>query len=214
MTTPDTQRDAGSGVAPVELVLFDLSGVLLHFRGAEQLQMWTGVPTESEAWAKWLASEWMRRFDAGLCSPQEFAAGMIREWELELDTGEFLEMFTRWLVGPYDGAEELIARTRERVAVGCLSNMSVIHWDDEIAHWPLIAQMEPRFVSCHLGLTKPDPAIFEHVINAIVPRPHAVLFLDDNLINVEAGRAAGFQTAHVRGVGEAEAALRAYGLLD
>jgi hypothetical protein len=40
-----------------------------------------------------------------------------------------------------------------------------------------------------------------------------VLFLDDNVVNVAAGRAAGWTAIHVRGPAEARAALVGVGLL-
>ena len=45
-----------------------------------------------------------------------------------------------------------------------------------------------------------------------VPR-RRVLFLDDNLVNVEAAREAGFAASHVRGVEETRKALVAAGVL-
>jgi len=207
------ERDAGSGVAPVELVLFDLSGVLVHFRGAEQLRDWIGAASEEEAWKVWLDSEWMRRYDAGLCSAEEFASGAVGDWGLPIGPEEFLANFRDWLIGPYPGAEQLVRDVTRRTRVGCLSNMSALHWEDVISHWPLVAPMDPRLVSYQLGLTKPDRAIFEYAIKAIEPAPGAVLFLDDNLVNVEAALACGFQAERVLGVAGATAALSAHGLL-
>ena len=67
-----------------------------------------------------------------------------------------------------------------------------------------------------LGLVKPDRAIFEAVAIRL-PVPAAavgrVLFLDDNLVNVEGARACGFVARHVRGVDEARRALEADGVL-
>jgi len=43
--------------------------------------------------------------------------------------------------------------------------------------------------------------------------PSRVLFLDDNVLNVEAAGAFGFQVAHTRGAGEARRALVGAGIL-
>jgi hypothetical protein len=55
-----------SEIEPIELVLFDLSGVLAEFRGAQALGELVGLP-EAEVWPRWLRSPWMRRFDLDQC---------------------------------------------------------------------------------------------------------------------------------------------------
>jgi glucose-1-phosphatase len=60
---------------------------------------------------------------------------------------------------------------------------------------------------------KPDAAIFSAVAERLpVPRQR-VLFLDDNLVNVEAAEGAGFPARHVRGVEAARDALVDAGVL-
>lgn len=212
MATPEGQIRVSD--TPVELVLFDLGGVLADFRGAEVLQTLTGAATEEDVWLRWLESPWMRRFDAGLCSGLEFATGAIDEWQLPYAPAEFLAAFRAWLIGPFDGAEALVRRTASRCAVGCLSNMNAIHWDGAIADWELTRHFNPRFVSYQLGMLKPDGEIFEHVRGAIGIDPGRVLFLDDNPLNIESAVAHGFRAVQARGVEEAERALRTYGVLN
>ncbi|HEX3900917.1 MAG TPA: hypothetical protein VHW74_17335, partial [Mycobacteriales bacterium] len=49
--------------------------------------------------------------------------------------------------------------------------------------------------------------IFEHVVAQLGLEPDRVLFLDDNIINVEGARVAGLQSERVRGIAEARAAI-------
>ncbi len=207
MTQLEPRRAAGTTVgAPVACVLFDMSGVLVDFRGAHALGRLIGAP-EQEVWPRWLESPWMRRFDAGACSPEEFADGIVQEWKLKITAAEFLAAFTDWMVGPYDGATELVAQTRTRAQVGCLSNMNPLHWH-ELEHWPLAAGFDHRFISCEIGLVKPDRELYEYAVKRLQLDPASILFLDDNVPNVQAAQAAGLQAEHTRGVDEARAALR------
>lgn len=201
----------GSATDRVELVLFDLSGVLADFQGARALGELVGL-REDEVWPRWLHSPWMRRFDLARCSPEEFSVGIVDEWGLQITPAEFLEAFSGWMIGPYEGAAELVAQTRSSATVGCLSNMNPIHWR-ELWDWPMMQLFQRRFVSCEIALVKPDRKIYEYVTDFLVIDPECVLFLDDNLINVDAAIACGFRGAHVRGVRQAEEALRAHGVL-
>ncbi|MFF3438357.1 HAD-IA family hydrolase [Streptosporangium sp. NPDC002721] len=56
---------------------------------------------------------------------------------------------------------------------------------------PWAAAFEHRFYSCRLGLSKPDPAIFEEVLRHLGAVPGDVTFLDDRAVNVDAAAALG-----------------------
>ena len=104
-------------------------------------------------------------------------------------------------------------RVRDEVPVGCLSNTNVLHWDDHFTEWPIFGEFDFRFLSFELGIVKPDRELFDRVAEMLPSPPDRVLFLDDNLINVEGATAAGFVSRVVRGVDEATDALVSAGLL-
>jgi putative hydrolase of the HAD superfamily len=196
-----------------EVVLFDLGGVLIRLKGVPVMAQLASLDTDEEVWAKWLSCRWVREYERGRCSSEDFAAGLVADWGLTLPPGEFLDQFRAWPDGLLDGAEELVAETRARARVGCLSNMNALHWHEQFARWDLVRMFDWSFLSFELGLIKPDIEVFEHVAETLPVTPDRVLFLDDNLINVEAARSVGFQSAHTRGVGEARAALVDAGVL-
>jgi len=178
---------------PVDLVLFDLGGVLIEVSGVRAMLELTGMESEEDLWRRWLTCRWVRRFEGGRCSETEFAA--------------FLQAFQSWPTGPLPGAAELVAQTRERVATGCFSNTNALHWYGHIAGWPLAGLFDHRFLSFELGLLKPDTAAFAQVADLLGVPAERVLFLDDNAANVAGAAAAGFQAARAAGVDEARQRL-------
>jgi putative hydrolase of the HAD superfamily len=188
-------------------VVFDLGGVLAEFGGVERMTTLAGAGSDEEMWRRWLTCEWVRRFERGTCDPDEFAAGVVGDWDLELRPEEFLAEFGTWLVGPLPGAEELVEDTRRAARVGCLSNTNRVHWEGGAARWPLMQAFDDRFLSFELGMVKPDPEIFAHVVAALQLPADRVLFLDDNQLNVDGARAAGLRAERVRGVAEARKVL-------
>jgi glucose-1-phosphatase len=200
-------------VAPIELVLFDLGGVLIEFAGIESMRALTGIEREEELWDRWLRCPWVRTFERGDCSAEDFAAGMVDEWQLTVTPAAFLDAFGDWPRGPLPGADALVAGVRDSVPVGCLSNTNVLHWQRTFGRWPILDAFDVRFLSFELGMLKPDRELFDRVAGLLPsPRDH-VLFLDDNAINVDAAREAGFAAATVRGVAEAREALVTAGVL-
>jgi HAD superfamily hydrolase (TIGR01509 family) len=199
---------------PVDLVLFDLGGVLIEVTGVRPMLELTGIESEEELWRRWLACRWVRRFENGGCSETEFAAGVVADWQLELSAPVFLEAFRDWPAGPLPGAAELVAQTRASVATGCFSNTNALHWRDHIAAWPLVGLFDHRFLSFELGLLKPDIAAFAQVAALLDVPAERVLFLDDNAVNVAGAAAAGFQAARAAGVDEARQRLVEAAVLD
>jgi putative hydrolase of the HAD superfamily len=192
---------------PVDLVLFDLGGVLIELAGVRAMLELTGMGSEEELWRRWLTCRWVRRFESGGCSETEFAAGVVADWQLELSASAFLDAFRDWPARPLPGAAELVAQTRASVATGCFSNTNALHWHDHIAGWPLAGLFDHRFLSFELGLLKPDVAAFTQVVDLLEMPASRVLFIDDNAVNVAGAVAAGFQATRATGVGEARQRL-------
>ncbi|GAA1430236.1 HAD-IA family hydrolase [Microlunatus lacustris] len=74
---------------------------------------------------------------------------------------------------------------------------------------------DAHFYSCEVGLAKPDPAYFTHVLQTLGVAPEEALFLDDTAVNVEAAAGLGIRAElFARDGGGAELAriLAAHGL--
>ncbi len=199
---------------PVDLVLFDLGGVLIEVAGVRAMLKLTGIQSEGELWRRWLTCRWVRRFESGGCSETEFAAGVVADWQLDLSPSAFLEAFRNWPTGPLPGAAELVAQTRASAATGCFTNTNTLHWHDHIAAWPLAGLFDHRFLSFELGLLKPDIAAFAQVADLLEVPAERVLFLDDNAVSVAGAAAAGFQATRAAGVAEARQRLVEAAVLD
>lgn len=198
----------------IDVVIFDLGGVIADFNGAVAMQRMAGISDPAEFWQRWLSSPYVRRFERGRCTPEEFGAGMVAEWGFDLSGEAFLDAFDSWLDDPFPGADEMVAATADRATIACLSNMNPVHWERTASHWPVMARFDRLFLSQQLGMIKPDPEIFAHVLAELGTEPGAVVFLDDNEINVQAAREAGIVAVVTKGVEAATAALAELGVLD
>jgi putative hydrolase of the HAD superfamily len=198
---------------PIEVVLFDLGGVLFDFGGVGRMKELSGIDDDEEIWRRWLGCRWVREFERGDCSAADFAAGVVADWELPITPDAYLDAFRSWLGGPLAGAEALVRETREHVRVGCLSNTNSLHWADHEHQWDLLHAFDVRFLSFEMGHVKPDAEIFEQVVRVLETPAERVLFLDDNRINVDGARAAGLQAERTVGAAAARACLVTRGIL-
>lgn len=194
------------------VVLFDLGGVLVENSGEQGLSALLPYQLgREEIWARWLASDAVRRFERGQISPDVFAARFIDEWRLEIGPAAFIESFATWPRGLFDGAAALLRSLRAQHRVACLSNTNSLHW----ARFPELPDLFDSIFASHLtGFLKPDPEAFEHVLRELDVRAEAVWFFDDLLQNVEAAWRAGIRAVQVREFADLEPALRAEGLLE
>ena len=197
----------------VDVVVFDLGGVLAQFGGVERMRALSGIDDDEEIWRRWLTCDWVRRFERGGCSPEDFAAGVVGDWGLDVTAERFLTEFGTWLVGPLPGAQQLVAEVKSTVPVAVLSNTNKVHWDAGAGAWPLLELFDHAFLSFELGMVKPDPEIFVHVVDALGVAAQRVLFLDDNRLNVDQARHVGMRAERVVGVSEARDALKTAGVV-
>jgi putative hydrolase of the HAD superfamily len=197
----------------IDIVLFDLGGVLVDFGGVGAMRRLAGIDSDDELWRRWLTSHWVRTFERGQCSATDFAAGVVDEWGLGVSWEAFLAEFRDWPRGPLAGAVDLLATVREQAQVGCLSNTNALHWEHHCATWTIFDDFDLRFLSFELGLVKPDPELFAAVTELVPVDPCRVLFLDDNAVNVEAALSAGLVARRVQGVSGARQALVSVGVL-
>jgi glucose-1-phosphatase len=95
-----------------------------------------------------------------------------------------------------------------------LSNSNALHWARVVDDLGLGAAFDHHFVSHLTGRIKPDVEAFQEVVDSLSCRPEQVLFLDDNILNVEAAKRFGMQAIRVQGLGETRTALIERGIID
>ena len=195
----------------IDVVLFDLGGVLVELGGMGDIAVFAGEDDEDEIWRRWLSCPWVRRFERGECSEHEFALGMVETWSMPVDPPTFLEAFAAWPKGLLPGATDLVRTTGNQVRVACLSNTNTVHAERQWAEFGIHELFDGLYLSHEMGHVKPDRAAFDHVVAAIDLPAERILFLDDNQINVDGARAAGLSAERTVGVEQARAALTARG---
>jgi glucose-1-phosphatase len=194
---------------PIRIILFDIGGVLVEFTGISSLQAWTGNRlTQDELWRKWLYSSFVRSFESGEIGPNTFAEQLITEMELPVSRKEFIEAFSVWPKAVFPGAVEIISRISSKYVRATLSNSNVIHWPRLMDEMGLRNLFAYHFASHLMGKLKPDREVFEHVVSVLKCEPSAILYLDDQSLNVEAAQLIGFQAVWVKEVQEIERVLR------
>jgi len=190
-------------------VLFDLGGVLVEFDGTRPLvEMTAGRLNLEDARKFWIHSPAVRRLETGRSSPAEFTEEAMKELGVRMDAQAFLEAFISWEKGLLPGAPGLLDEVRPHILTACLSNNNVLHWDLLRDRFGMDRKFHRCFLSHEIGLIKPDPALFMHVLSVLGMEAEEALFLDDNPEHVQAAAGMGIVAMRVDGAVGAREALK------
>ena len=197
----------------IEIILFDLGGVLVELTGVPTMLQWTHNKYDVEAlWENWLHSPAVRAFETGRTTPDQFAADIIMEMDLPVAKHEFIDRFTHWPKGLFPGVVQLLDRLKIDFTLACFSNSNGLHWPILMHDMALEAKFSYHFGSHLIGKVKPDKGAFEHVIKQLNCNPDSVLFLDDNILNVQSALKMGMNAFRVKGPKEIEHVLAQTGI--
>ncbi|MDO5048350.1 MAG: HAD family phosphatase [Actinomycetaceae bacterium] len=176
----------------LKTVVFDLGQVVIKWdpfgsqEGFLTSQEWDDFLVRTDFWS------FNRSLDAGV------DLAVARKWfqshypaDLEI-FDRYVARFPATLRGPVPGMLELIEDLHAMsVPTAVLSNWPHQLFGHALAHLPVIDKLGPRIVSGEVGLAKPDRRIFERLLQLIDKSPKEVVFIDDNVDNVEAASALG-----------------------
>ena len=192
----------------IKNIVFDLGGVIVDL----------DIPSSIKAFAKlgivpqgitleklsrggipkdWEMREMMHAMDIGDMSASEFVGLMLKAAKPGTTEQDIVEAFNRIIRLPRHRLEWL-KRLREHYRVFLLSNIGELHWAEtsRVAHSlgiDIEECFDEVFLSYQLRMVKPDPRIFQHLIEATGIVPEETLYIDDLPDNIRAGQAVGLQ---------------------
>jgi len=170
-------------MSQIDVLLFDLGGVLVDFSGVRDLAVLLGGRlSESEILERMGRYPPSEQFGLGKLSREDFANHFVKDWNLELPPQDFLREYQSWSRCLYPGAVELLTLLRPRFRLAVLSNSNELHWERntnelgvtglfDIA-WmdgcPVLADLrtDPRFIALRTTVAARARAIVEAFLRA------------------------------------------------
>lgn len=193
------------GVSSTEALLFDLGGVVFSIDFEHALCHWAfcaGVPVE-DIKPRYRIDEWYERHERGEIDASEYFDALRRSLGIGISDEHFIEGWNAIFEQEIEGAHELFRSLASRVPIYAFSNSNESHqafWERRYAK--TLGLFSEVFVSCNLGLRKPEAAAFRYVATSIGSDPENVLFFDDTRENVDGARDIGMPAVHVRSIAD------------
>ncbi|MBB5046324.1 putative hydrolase of the HAD superfamily [Rhodopseudomonas rhenobacensis] len=198
-----------------DALLFDLGRVVLDIDFDRTVAAWARDAgcSPAELRGRWTADDAYHRHERGEIDDAAFFAILRDQLGVALSDAQWLAGWNAIFVGEMPGIAPLLARAAARLPLYALSNTNpahVVHFSQ--AYADLLGHFRRVFVSSAIGMRKPEPAAYDHVIAEIGAKPERIVFFDDLIANVEAARARGLIAVQVQSSADVARALDALGL--
>lgn len=176
-------------------VVFDLGGVLIDWDPRHLYRQLFDDPDEMEAFlAEVTTAEWNAHQDAGRPWAEAIEILVAEHPERR----ELIEAFhRRWpemLAGEIPRTVDVLTALRATgIRLVALTNWSAETFPVARERFDFLAWFEGIVVSGEVGVNKPDPRIFEHLLERFGIEPAEALFIDDSPANIDTATALGFR---------------------
>ncbi|MCT2401662.1 HAD family hydrolase [Novosphingobium mangrovi (ex Huang et al. 2023)] len=190
-------------MSAVDAVVFDVGRVLVQWDMRHLFARLIDDPERLDWFmANVMTDEWHFQHDAGR-DLDEMVAERKAQFPGHDDLIDaYATRFLETIPGNVPGSHEIVRELAQRqVPLFAITNFASPFWREFRANEPLFDLFGDIVVSGDEKLVKPDPRIFDLAVRRFGHEPGAMLFVDDNVANVEAARALGWHVHHFTDAG-------------
>ena len=200
---------------PIKAIIFDMGNVLIQHDEAPEhaaVQAMCADPAYARARIPQLIP--FDRVHRGELTFADLFRLLVKDAGLTADYPAFASAMTSGFGRPIPGIAPVVDSLAERFRLALLSNTNAVHWRYAKSHYAaLLDKVRPHFVSFELGMMKPQPEIFRHVVAALGVEPKDCLLIDDNEANGQGARRVGLDEIRFRSSEQLIAELEARDIL-
>jgi len=204
-----TPIDASPRARRIRNVIFDLGGVVLDWNPEAILARHYPQPEHRALLRTGLFEhpDWLE-LDRGTLEEHELLERFRRRAGAAAPPVADLLRAVRESLLPKPATLELIEQLRAHdVPLYCLSNMPAGIYAELRARHDFFDAFDGIVISAHVGLIKPEPAIYEHLLSAHGLKAEESVFIDDLARNVQGARSVGLAAIQFRDVAQCEREL-------
>lgn len=138
--------------------------------------------------------------EKGLITPAEFRDGVRKMIGKAVSDQQIDAAWNSFLVDIPTQKLDLLLKLREKYVVYLLSNTNPIHWEWTCTHlfpyrtFEVEDYFEKTYLSFEMKMAKPDPEIFQAIIEDAGIEPKETFFIDDSEMNCQTARELGIST--------------------
>lgn len=190
----------------IENIIFDFGGVILDIDPQLTINEFIklGYSKENKLNGKDFYQKVIHKFEKGIFTPEVFRNKLRDYLHMDLTDQQIDDAWNALLFDIPRERIEVIEKVKNHYPIYLLSNSNEIHYDLYVRDLQLRfgykefnELFNKSYFSFDLHMCKPDPEIYEFVINQENLNPATTLFIDDREDNLEGAREAGLITYHL-----------------
>ena len=187
----------------IKNIIFDFGGVILNidYRLTEKAFAKLGLTDFDKIYSQAAQKELFDVFEKGLISPADFRREIKRFIHKEASDLQIDEAWNAMLLDLPEERVQLLDRLKKTHRLFLLSNTNEIHFAAFSSYMKkkfkrdIFSEIfERAYLSYKVKMRKPDPEIFEFVLNDNKLKKEETLFIDDSIQHIEAAKKAGLNT--------------------
>lgn len=197
-------------------VIFDFGGVLLNLDLQQTIDGFAGlgIPNFDKLFTLYHASPVFLDLEIGKADPKAFVEGISREVGHPLPEQAVFNAWNAMLADYRQESLAFVEQLRKTMPVYLFSNTNIIHYkvfQQRIAETTPYAQLNDLFnrayYSHEMGMRKPHPEGYLHILTEQGLNAADTLFVDDNADNILGAQSVGLMTHHLQPEERIETAL-------
>lgn len=190
-----------------EAIIFDLGGVILNIDHQAPVRAFAqlGIPDFDLHYSKISQSSLFVDLEIGAISPEIFRDRLRENLPVPLTDEQINQAWNTILLDFPEKRIRSLERLKTEYRTFLLSNTNIIHFETfshtlktNYGYAEMGELMEKAYYSHQLGLRKPDPQIFRHVIEDANLNPERTLFIDDTEEHILAAQKLGLGVHHLK----------------
>lgn len=183
----------------IETIIFDFGGVILDID--PQLTYNEFAKFGPKKFTDDKIQAIVKKFDRGILTPEKFRSEMCNVLGITITERQFDDAWNALLLDIPKERIELIEKVKDNYNTLLLSNSNEIHYDLYVRDLQLRfgyrefdSLFHKAYFSFDTHLIKPDPDVFEFIINQHDLNPATTLFIDDSAENIAIAKSLGVKT--------------------
>lgn len=189
----------------IQNLIFDLGNVIINIEPELTIKAFSEfVPHKADLIRQEvLRSPFFHDFETGKINNEQFREGIRAMYHADLSDQEIDNAWNALLLDIPESRLQLLDALKSSYRTFLLSNTNDIHVDFivrqmEAQGQPALNQLfEQVYYSQHMNMRKPDPSIYQYVLEQNGLRAEETVFLDDNWDNIVSARSLGIVSIHI-----------------
>lgn len=190
-----------------EAIIFDLGGVLINldYQLTSKAFIDLGLTDFDATYSQLQQTDLFDRFETGAISSFHFINRLLDQLPQGTSGNKVVHAWNAMILDFPEERLLWLLKMKQRYRIFLLSNTNTLHMEAvrrslerTIGHQRLEDYFEQVYLSCEMGLRKPNPEIFSRVCDEQGLNPATTVFIDDSPQHVEGAASIGLQALHLK----------------